>query len=69
MTKEERTIYMREWRARNPDKIRAAKKRYAERHKEKLAAYARDYRQKHPELKLYHKIYNIKHQKKTEETT
>lgn len=66
MTREERAAYMREWRARNPDKIREAKKRYRASHKEKLAAYMRDYRQRHPELKMYHKIYNIKRQMREE---
>lgn len=66
MTKEERAAYMREWRARNQDKIRATKKRYRERHKAQLAAYMREYRQRHPELKMYHKIYNIKRQKREE---
>ena len=66
MTKEERTIYMRAWRAKNPDKIRAAKKRYMASHKEYLAAYMRKYREKHPELKMYHKIYNIKRQMREE---
>lgn len=69
MTREERADYMRDWRARNPDKVKAAKVRYRQTHKKELAAYMREYRQRHPELKLYHKIYNIKYQKKTEETT
>ena len=35
MTKEERKEYLKEWRKNNPDKIKAARKRYYEKHKDK----------------------------------
>lgn len=45
MTKEERKEYQRQWRAKNRDKVNAAKKRYFETHPEQKQKHAEYYKE------------------------
>ena len=41
--------YLREWRAKNPDKVAETNKKYDEKNRDKRSAYAKQYRQDNPE--------------------
>jgi hypothetical protein len=48
-TSPEKLAYIKAWRAANPEKVRAARKRYAERHREEINERSRQYAQENPE--------------------
>lgn len=56
MTKEERKEYIKVWKEKNPDKVKAARKRYYEKHKEQYKEYQKRWNDKNPD-----KVKEIRH--------
>ena len=48
-TKEKRRTYYREWRRKNPDKVKARNKKWKEENPEKVKAYHERYKNRHPD--------------------
>ena len=62
MTKEEKRKYMREYKKKNPEKIKAMRKRYYEKHKEQQKEYQKKWNEKNKErLKEIRHNYYLNH--------
>lgn len=58
----DKTEYQRAWRAKNREKVAAAKKRYAEKHPEKIKEMNREYRKKNLEVcRARERAYQLSH--------
>lgn len=65
MTREERSEYMKKWRAEHPDSVRASIRKWRETHQDQFRAYNREYRRKYYRLhtdkvREYNKTYSLK---------
>lgn len=69
MTKEEKKVYMKEWRAKNKDKISIHNKKYRDKHKEKQSNYIKQWVNENPNYHReyresvkdgYHRVYLLK---------
>lgn len=64
-TKEKRRIYHREYRKKNPERIREHQRSYRLRHPEKVKEWKKAYMERHPEKRrAYRKTYKTRHPEK-----